>query len=269
MTWHIDPDTAQRYVFGAISRPTAVSVERHLTSCAECRSLLTVDEAWLERSWSGIAEHVEPGTNLMERALRRLGVPEVPAKLVALSPAMRVSFLVALLLVIGFAVLAAGSNPSGRTYQFFLAIAPLVPVLGVAFAYGRVVDPAHEMTLVSPIDSFFVLLIRAATVVAVALLGGLVSWPLVPAPASVGVSAWLLPAFALTLATLALASRFEMWLAAAMVAGGWVIAVTLAVTRELEAFGSTAQIVHLILALGAGALVVLRRNQYDRQGGGR
>lgn len=269
MTWHIDPDTAQRYQSGAVSRPAAASVERHLTSCGQCRALLTADEAWLDRSWSAIADRVEPGTSRAERALRSLGIPEVPARLVAVSPAMRVSFLIALLLVIGFAVVASGANPTGQTYKVFLVVAPLVPVLGVAFAYGRLVDPAHEMTLVSPINSFLVLLLRAATVVAVALLGALVSWPLVPAPASVGVSAWLLPAFALTLATLALASRLEMWLAAALVAGGWVMAVGLALTRELEAFGSTARTVHLILAVSAGALIVMSRSQYDRQGGGR
>lgn len=269
MSWHIDHDTARRYESKEISRPGAASVEGHLTSCGECRSLLTVDDRWLDESWSAIADRVQPGTNLMELVLRRIGVPQIPARLVALSPAMRVSFVFALLLVIGFAVVASGANPAGRTYQIFLIAAPVVPVLGVAFAYGRLVDPAHEMTMVSPIDSFYVLMIRAATVVAIALVGALVAWPLVPAPDSVGVWAWLLPAFTLTLATLALASRLEMWLAAALVTGGWLLVMPLALSREIEAFGSKAQAIHLMIAAGAAALIVMRRNQYDRQGGGR
>lgn len=269
MTWHIDIETVRSYEAGGLTRPAAASLEAHITSCPQCGALFSVDEAWLERSWTGIADRVEPTLSRLESALRLVGVPEVSARLVVKSPAMRLSFVLALLLVLGFAVIASNTNPVGTSYRFFLVVAPLVPVAGVAFAYGRLVDPAHELTRVSPTSSFRLLLIRSATVVSVAILGALIAWPFVPAPSSVGVSAWLLPALTLTLTTLALASRFETWLAAAMVGGGWALVMTFAVTRDIEAFGAGAQLVHLLLAVTAGTLVVVRRDAYNRQGGGR
>lgn len=269
MTWHIDIETARRYEAGVLAGSAAASLEAHITSCAQCRDLFARDKAWLERSWTGVADRIEPSVSGLEMALRRIGVPVVPARLVAKSPAMRLSFVLALLLVLGFSVIASNTDPVGTAYRFFLVVAPLVPVAGVAFAYGRHVDPAHELTMVSPRNSFHLLLIRTTTVVSVAILGGLLSWPFVPAPSSVGVSAWLLPALALTLTTLALASRFEVWLAAALVGGGWVLAMSYAATRDIEAFGPDAQLVHLLVLVTAGTLVILRRDEYNRQGGRR
>lgn len=269
MTWHIDVEAARSYEAGLLAGSGAASLEAHVASCAQCRNLFAHDAVWLEKSWTGVADRIEPSVNGLEKALLLVGVPVVPARLVAKSPAMRLSFILALLLVLGFSVIASQSDLVGAAYRFFLVVAPLVPVAGVAFSYGRLVDPVHEMTSVSPIDSFHILLIRSATVVSVAVLGGLLSWPFVPAPASVRVSAWLLPSLALTLTTLALASRLEMWLAAALVGGGWVMAMSVAVTRRIEAFGPGAQLVHLLVLVTAATLVILRRDAYERQGGGR
>lgn len=269
MTWHLDIETVRSYETGGLAGSAAASLEAHITSCAQCRALFIRDEAWLERSWIGIADRIEPSASGLEKALRLARIPEVPARLVAKSPAMRLSFVLALLLVLAFSVMASNTNPEGTTYRFFLVVAPLVPVAGVAFAYGRLVDPAYDLTLASPINTFQLLLIRSATVVSVAILGGLVSWPFVPAPSSVGASAWLLPALALALTTLALASKFEVWLAAALVGGAWVLATTFAITRGIEAFGRDAQLVHLLLVVAAGSLVILRRDAYNRQGGRR
>lgn len=270
MTWHIALETVRRYQSDAIDRVGAASVEAHLASCNECRPLLVVDGDWLERSWMGVADRVEPGRpNLLERGLILVRVPQVTARLVAVSPALRASFLLAVILVMGFAVAASNTNPAGSAYRIFLVVAPLVPVVGVAFAYGRLVDPAFEMAMVSPIDSFRVLTLRAGIVLTTAIILGLVSWPLVPAPTSIGASAWLLPALGLTLSTLALASRFEMWLAGAMVGGSWVIAMLIAVAGDLEVFDSNAKFVYAGLAVLAGSAVVLRRSSYDREKGGR
>ena len=158
------------------------------------------------------------------------------------------------------------SNPTGGTYRVFLVVAPLLPVAGVAFAYGRLVDPVHDLTMASPIDSFRLLLLRTVTVLAVSIPVGLVAWPMVPAPSSLGFSAWLLPALALTLVTLALSSRFEVWLAGSMVGGGWVAAMLIALAEEYEAFDSAAQIGYAVLAVSAAAVVALRRERYDREG---
>lgn len=270
MSWHVDEDVLRRYQTGAVDPVTAASVEAHVTECGDCRATLQVDDGWVERSWAGIADRVEPGRRgLIERLLAGIGVRPDLARVTSLSPAFRLSFILAVVLVMGFAVAASNTNPDGWTFRLFFVVAPLVPVAGIAFAYGQLVDPAHELTLSSPLDSFKLLMLRAVTVLGVSMLLGWVTWVFVEAPLSFGPSAWLAPALALTVVTLALASRFETWVAGAMVAGGWIVATVFALTRELEIFDATAQTVYLAAALAAALVVVLRRHSYDREGGHR
>lgn len=267
MSWHVTGSDIRRYQDEELDRVTATSLEAHLTHCGECRSLVIVDRDWLDRSWSSIAEIVEPGRpGVVERALVRVGVPSHVARIVVVSPALRVSFVLAVVLVMAFAVLGSLMNPILGTYRVFLVVAPLVPVVGVAVAYGRLVDPVHDLAMASPIDSFRLLLLRTVTVLAVSIPVGLVAWPLVPAPSSLGFAAWLLPALALTLLTLALSSRFEVWLAGSIVGGGWVAAMLIALAGEYEAFDGAAQIGYAALAVSAAAVVAVRRERYDREG---
>ncbi len=192
MSWHVEEKLVLSYQEGAVDRVTGASLEAHLTACADCRGLVKADPAWLESSWRGIAERVEPGKpGPLERLLTAVGVPQHHARLAAVSPALRASYLLAVVLVLGFAVLAAGADPAGRTYLIFLFVAPVLPVAGVAFSYGRRVDPAHELTLATPIDALRLLLLRAASVLVVAVGLGLLAWPLVPdpVPGSLGLAA--------------------------------------------------------------------------------
>ncbi|MGC2239457.1 MAG: zf-HC2 domain-containing protein, partial [Acidimicrobiia bacterium] len=183
MSWHVDVETLTRYQAGSIDRVAATSVEAHVTDCAECRSSVVVEDQWLDRSWTRIADRVEPSRPaLVERLLTRAGVPTHWARLAAASPTLRVSFIIAVALVIGFAAVASGSTPDGGSYRVFLAIAPVVPVMGVAFAYGRLVDPAFELTMSAPIDSLRLLLLRASIVLLVSILFGAAAWPFVPVP---------------------------------------------------------------------------------------
>jgi len=270
MSWHVDQSAVRRYQTGAPGRVSAASVEAHLTGCEQCRGLLAVDREWLEWSWTGVADRIEPGSrSLAERALSGIGVPDQVARIVAVSPVLRLSFLLAVALVIGFAAVASTSNPTAGTYKVFLVVAPLLPVAGVAFAYGRLVDPAHELTMAAPIDSLRLLMLRTATVLTVSIGVGLLAWPFVPAPSTLGLSAWLLPALALTLMTLALASRLEVWLAGAMIGSGWVMAMLFALVEGYETFDLRAQLVYAALAAGAAAAVIVRRHSYDREGGHR
>jgi hypothetical protein len=270
MSWHVEQEVLRRYQQGTADRVTAASLEAHVTGCELCRGLLAVDDEWLEQSWTAVANRVEPSRpSLVERSLETVGIPENVARLVAVSPALRISFVLAVALVTVFAAVASTSSPDGETFRIFLVVAPLLPVAGVAFAYGRLVDPAHELTMVAPIDSFRLLMLRATTVLTVSIGLGLIAWPVVPAPGSFGPSAWLLPALALTLTTLALASRFEIWLAGVLVGSGWVAAMLLAYTQELETFDARAQIVYAGLIGLAAVVVAIRRDSYDREGGHR
>lgn len=270
MSWHVDQEVLHMYQTGEIDRVVAASVEAHVTECAECREDLITDADWLEQSWAGVADRVEPGgPGVIERILTSVGVKQHVARVIALSPAFRVSFVLAVILVMAFAVGASASDPNGLAFRVFLFLAPLLPVAGIAMAYGNLVDAAHELTLSSPIDSFRLLMLRAITVLIVSVGIGLIAWPLIESPTAFGPSAWLAPALALTLATLALASRFETWVAGAMVAGGWAAAMALALTGDIETFNARAQSVYVVAAIVAGLVVAVRRNSYDREGGNR
>lgn len=267
MSWHVDGSVIDRYHDGTLDRAASASVEAHVTSCDLCRGFVTIDHDRLERSWLAVADRVEPSKpSLIERGLVAVGVPSHWARIVAVSPALRVSFLLAVVLVMAFSLLASHSNPDGANYRVFLVVAPLLPVAGVAFAYGRLVDPAHELTMVSPIDSLRLLLLRSTTVLAVSVGIGLVAWPLVPAPSTLGVSAWLIPSLMLTLVVLALSSRVEVWIAGALVAGGWTAAMFLAFTEDIDTFDSNAITGYVAVAAAASAVVILNRNRYDREG---
>lgn len=269
MSWHVEPELLTQYQTGQVDRVTAASLESHVTACEQCRGLVAAEPEWLAQSWVGIAERVEPGrVGLIEAVISMVGVPRHVARLATLTPALRVSFVLAVLSALGFAAAAAGLRPEAGTYRIFLVAAPPVPVIGVAVAYGRHVDPGYEWALSSPIDTFRLLLLRSATVLAVSTVLGLLVWPAVPAP--VGPTTWLLPSLALTLLTLTLASRIEIWMAATSVGLMWLVfSIGSAADERIDAFGGTASVGYLLLAVLASVVLVGRRDAFDREGGHR
>ena len=76
---------------------------------------------------------------LVERTLVHLGVRDHVARLLVATPSLHLSWFAAAAAALGFAVLAAVQRPDGLL--FFLVLAPLLPVAGVAFAFGPY---AHE-----------------------------------------------------------------------------------------------------------------------------
>lgn len=270
MSWHVEKDVLHRYQTDDVKPVTAASLEAHLTDCSECRNALMIDAEWLAESWAGIADRVEPGRQgVIERVLTAVGVRQHVARVISLSPAFRLSFILAVVAVLGFAVVASNTSPDGLAFRLFLALAPMLPVAGIAVAYGKLADAAHELNLSSPIDTFRLLMFRAVTVLAVSMGLGLAAWPFVEAPVPFGPSAWLTPALALTLVTLALASRFETWIAGAMVSCGWAVTMVSAFSWRLETFDARAQSIYLAAVLVASLVVVVRRSSYDREGGHR
>src|SRR5206468_10612326 len=111
----------------------AYSLEAHLLACAECRMLLSplTDRNAIERMWMDIEEAVDaPRPGPVERVLLRLGLPDHVARLLAATPPLRLSWLGAVAVALVFALLAAHGGHAGLVV--FLAMAPLVPVAGVA-----------------------------------------------------------------------------------------------------------------------------------------
>jgi hypothetical protein len=267
MSWHLEEDTVRRYQAGVVGVAAAASVEAHLTSCPHCRQLLDTDEEWLESSWEAVTRSVDnPRPYLVERVLRLAGLPTYLARLLAVTPSLRVSWLLAVSVALGFSAVASTVSSGSGKIDLFLAVAPLVPVAGVAVAYGRLGDPAHEITVATPIDSVRLLLLRTAVVTASAVLLSFLMDVLLRSSATTG--AWLLPALALTTVTLALGTRLTMWLAASVTAGGWVTLLTVTAARSqgttAHVFTLEAQFGFLVALVGAGLILAMRRDLYRR-----
>jgi len=203
-TWHAHDALMARYVRGEAGSPEGASLEQHLTRCAECRVRMAthVEIAPLDMVWTRVREQVQaPEPTLVERLLTGLGLSAPDARLVAVAPSLRTSWLFGLAVTLGFVGLGAAFGGT-RGLSFFLLVAPLVPVAGVAFAYGPDVDPAYEVGVAVPYSAVRLLLLRTAAVLATSLPLVLAASLMVPALSWTAVT-WLFPALAFTVVVLA------------------------------------------------------------------
>jgi hypothetical protein len=258
MTWHIPETLARAYVDGDIRDARAASVEAHLMACTVCRSLVAegVSTDRLGSIWSAVEEQVDaPRATSTERLLTRVGLPETDARLVAAAPTLRASWFAALVAVLAFAVWVGQAG--GRGAVVFLIVAPLVPVLAVAGAYGPRVDPTYEMSASTPYPTIRLVLLRSAAVVLASDALALAASMLVP---DAGVAAaWLLPSLALVGLTLAIAR----WLSLPVAAGTVSVVYALPLLAALLADADVLDIVRsaalqwTALAVGVAALLFL------------
>ena len=266
MSWHVDPTALAAYAGGESDVADAFSIEAHLLACDGCNAAVApmVAPARLEAAWEEIVDRLDaPRPGPVERALRRAGLPEHLARLLAATPSLTVSWLVAVALALAFAVVAA--HHGDRGVLLFECLAALLPVAGVAAAFGPGLDPAYEVGVAAPFSSARLLLIRAAAVlVATTLLAGLAAVAL-PGEGWTEV-AWLLPSLALTSISLALATYISPRTAFAAVTTAWLaIAAASAAGSgdQLAAFRGGAQIAFLALAAVATAVLVHHRDRLD------
>ena len=167
-TWHLDDAMAQRYADGGTAPAFAASVEQHLTGCPDCRALVPQDGLRTDRIWAEVLDTVEaPRIGAVEAVLRRLGVSHPTARLVAATPALRGAWMVASLVVVLLAVAASQSGPRGTLV--FVALAPVLPVVGVALAFGDRTDPTLELAVASPYSLVRLLAARTAFVITTSL----------------------------------------------------------------------------------------------------
>jgi len=266
MTWHVSTESLASYARGAIDEASAYSLEQHLLECAACRERVAglVDERRLARVWDGVDELVHaPGRGPVERVLVRFGVSDALARLLAATPSLTLSWLGAVALALGFSVVAAYGSERG--WLIFLALAPLLPLAGVAAAYGPWLDPVYELSLASPLGSFRLLLVRTVAVLATTtVLAGAASLALPQLDWRMG--AWLLPALGITALSLALASAFPLLWAAGGLGFLWISLVSLTATASDDryvAFRAPTQVFFAALTLVAVLVVVLRRERYE------
>lgn len=270
---HPPPALLAAYGAGSPLDPSVtVGLEVHLAGCDRCRQAVGAEVAGprLAESWAAIEAVLDaPRRRLPERVLVAVGVPSHVARLMGATPSLRRSWFVAVGVALLFGLAAANPDRPGSSVLLLLALAPLVPVGGVALAYGPGADPAHEITVVTPTGGIRLLLIRSAAVVLASIgLAGAVSMLLVARQPMA--AAWLLPALALTSLTLALTTWWRPRTAGLVVAGGWVGVVVLgaaATTDDLAAFGGWGQLGAAVVAVAGAAVLVVRRRAFDVVGG--
>jgi hypothetical protein len=294
-SWHVPPGALRAWVEGTGGMAAGASVEQHLMRCAECRDAVRTvavrsDEAAeldpgldpgldpaldqardpalglgavpvldFEAVWTGIREEIEPQRlNLMGRVLVRLGVRESDAILLSTAPSLTGAWIAGMVLVVMFSLMASTWG-SGRGVAVFLLLAPLLPVAGVAAAYGAEADPTHELTLSAPYSKIRLLLLRTGAVVATCVPLTIVASVPIEGPWWVSV-VWLLPALAFVLATLAAATFAPPVYAAAIIAVAWVGATLPALIRQepLAMFDATALVTYAAIAVVATAVFTSR-----------
>jgi hypothetical protein len=265
--WHVDDDALRRWIDRTDSLSDGASVEQHLLSCDGCRARVNATVTArpapglvdLTTVWSRTRDAIElPRPSAFERLLRRAGLPEHEARLVAVASAFRGAWLTGAAIVLAFAAVA-GALGHSRGAVVFLSVAPLVPCLAVASSYDPEVDPALEPELVTPYPALRLVLLRTIAVLAVALPAEVLAGLLIPGQARY---LWLLPAVGFTAAVLALSTWTGPLRAAVAVSLAWLAAVWLLMARSGSpdaALRDWFQLGYLALAAASLAIFLIRR----------
>lgn len=272
MNHHPSSVIVERYGSGALDAATSVSVELHLDRCAVCRAAVnaTVPPSRFDDNWFMIVAELDaPRRGFLERAMVRLGMGADTARLMAATPSMRRSWYLAIAGVVLFGMSAAAPNRPNSSILLFLALAPLIPVIGVGLAYGRGVDPSYEITVSTPVSGFRLVLLRASAVLAASIgIAGIASLLMVRRETLL-VGAWLVPALALSAVCLALSTFLAPRLAAGIVTGCWLGAILLVSGNpengadQLIAFRPAGQAIVALCGVIALIVVVVRRRTFD------
>ncbi|MFI6285455.1 zf-HC2 domain-containing protein [Streptomyces sp. NPDC051018] len=322
--WHVGERLAARYTGGSATEPEAWSLEKHIESCGPCAARVSaaagrgpaapvlglVRTAVLAQA-AASAQDVSPTRSARAkqavRAVRALPAVQAvrgalavrprpfPARTApvgwtaravwAAGPALRGPWFAGVLLVVAGALFLAYGTGFGEARPLLLALAPVLPLAGVALSYGPYADPMYEITATAPSGGLRLLLTRTAAVLAVSVPLLTAAGALLPpvsrvtggGPPGVPVlspGAWLLPGLALTVAALALGSYIGLRLAASALACGWLAVVFLPALTSLpeglggriEPFvsGPAVQTAWAGAAVVCAAVLAGRRSTFDR-----
>lgn len=265
--WHARPDLLAAYVAGSLGAVDGASVEQHLVHCADCRAAVRplVATGPLDRAWAGVRDAVQgPALPLPIRLARRCGLSEPASVLLAATASLRTAWLVGAFVALAFATLAVALSGEDMLAPFLL-VAPLVPVIGVAAAYGPQHDPLEALVVTAPYGRTRLILVRTlAVLVSVLPLTALLGL-LLPGPTWLA-AAWLGPALALVPMLLALSSYVGPRTGAAVMAMAWsgVVVYSLRGLPATWPVEATQQLVYLSLATVAACVLLVRARQ-DRQ----
>lgn len=272
--WHAPATLLARFARdpATVDDATASSIETHLVACASCRAQLAAAAPLdLDASWEAVADRIDqPRPSLVERLLEWVGLQGGLARLVGATPALRLSGLGA---IAGLSILAALVARSTTASGPFLLLAPLVPLAAVAATFAPATDPAGEAGVATAVHGVGLAIRRAAIVLgATFLLLGLAG---VTVP-DIGVraAAWVLPALALAVGSLALSTLWRIEIAVSGLALTWVAltsAVWLAEGRraplaDTAPFELTGQLAALAVCVLAAVVLAARSDRFATMG---
>ena len=219
MTAHVPAETLAAYATGQLRADDALTwpVEVHLETCADCRDRLAGFApapvlAILDDTRTALLAQAAHGPRpVRRRGLRRFTRRWASSSMLSWALMTAAAITAAFLLDRAFPL-----RPS-----VVLLLAPVAPLAGLATAWSRHWDPAWETISGTSRAGLELLLRRTVTVLVVVLpLLTVAGWVLGKNPAL-----WLLPSLAFTAATLLLGGLIGVGRAAALLGGGWVLAV--------------------------------------------
>lgn len=227
---------------------------------------VSIDPARIDANWRAISIELDaPRASRLERSLRLVRVPLPVVRMVAATPALRRAWYLSIVAVVMIGLGVADPGDEGSLFAL-LVMAPLLPVLGVAMAYGSAADPSHEIQVATPMHGLRLATIRAATVLT-ASIAIIVLLSLFNEAARPVAAAWLLPAFAVTAASLALMTFYTPRRATSIVAIGWfavVLVARIAADDPLAAFRVGGQVAAVGVAIAAATVAYVRRDRFEQ-----
>jgi len=281
--WHAGDNLLTGYATGTLEPVVVWSVEAHLTRCARCRSALSahVDAQRLARNRSVLLVRAAlPDGGRVGRLLRRCGVPDHLLRLVAATPSLRRSWLLSVIGVLAVVtgeaaavrfgwIPASGPGhlaryPDPAVLAPFLLVAPLLVLAGVAAAFLPMFDPAHRLAAAAPFSGFTLLLARAVSALAAALVLVAVAAFVVPGPGWLPV-ALLLPSLALCAFALAAATVMDPRGAAVTAGVLWALPVLLLAATHVPLLivQRNAQFACAAVLCASAVVLLVRRNRFE------
>jgi hypothetical protein len=251
-TWHASTELLRGYADGDdLAADVGWAVEVHLETCADCRARLAAQAEsvtpLLDQVWAGLEPSPEPAPVRRGRWLATWATP-------AMGPWLGMTVLTTLLALVADRLIPQ-PFPS-----LALLLAPIAPVAGVAAAWARGLDPAHELVAATPRAGLYLVLRRTVAVLAVVI-------PLLAVATWTSPLRWLLPCLAFTVATLALGAFTGVRRAAAVLVGGWmalVIGPSLVTARPPAVLEPAALGVWAAVLVAGAAVVRLRAAVFTR-----
>ena len=165
-----------------------------------------------------------------------------------------------------FGLGAADTRKPGASLLMLLALAPMVPVVGVTLAYGPGSDPAHEATIATAMSGLRLVLLRSTAVVACSIGAASIATLLLRDKTWMSI-AWLVPSLALPAVCLALSTYVTPRRAAVVVGVFWLVPLSIVnrnVTDELVVFRQWGQLALIVVGAVAACTIAFRRDAFDR-----